>query len=362
MTPARVKKIIYWIIFIVIVIMIVKACSSGDEEVTPDESVDARQLNEILAAKSPYAIAKKPTPVLSTHDWDSVFGGEGGSSLKYDEYGEVDELQFIAPTGTVFDLVRQVRKKTRSGDETIYFQVGTDASIASDELWIDGRFLDVRDVRPVEEDVPSLERVDIVKALRAMDGLRYTWNGSYHKGVNELLEFYRPVENVSERTEGDWVLSGVDTLGGLYEVTGGLTPLEEALVTKFGDAITPLLDYEDKEVDEVAQQLMSSLNPLDLLSTGDRTWVVLDRDEVWQSRYKSKFDGEVTITPLFDTVKGLLEKYTFVNEFTDEIEGGGKKFVARRWFEGRTRPVEETFPEQLTEEDKAVDGLPDSEF
>ena len=61
-------------------------------------------------------------------------------------------------------------------------------------------------------------------------------------------------------------------------------------------------------------------------------WIVLSGSEVIESRYKSAFDGEVQITPLLDTVYGLLQKSAFVTDPISEANRQQKTFFIRRFW------------------------------
>lgn len=344
-----------------IALLLVTGCGS-DKDNNDDEVVE-NNLNEILAAKTPFALAKGPTPVLNTHDWDGIFGGDTGDALKYDQYGEIDEVVFVARENTFFNLQRQIRKETRGGTETIYYKVTTSAYKDAQDLWVDGRFLDLRDIRPrVSLDPVSVARTLI--NLRSYEGLPYTWHGGNSEGISELLLYYPPSTDISDRTRDDWMLKGFDTLGMLYEASGGQTPLELKTLARFGDSV--LVDFSKIDVEDItaegeaavtevnkkkAQLLAEKLRPLDIIQMSDRIWVVLDDGEVIQSKYRSKFDGGVQITSLFDTTFGLLEKATYVKDsFVDLDDKNTRKFFIRRYVS-----EEELVDAELIEEEDLVE-------
>ncbi len=63
-----------------------------------------------------FAIATLHTPVLNTSDFESVFGGESGDSLKLNEEGHIMALEFIALPNTVFKIHETIPKQ----DNIIY--------------------------------------------------------------------------------------------------------------------------------------------------------------------------------------------------------------------------------------------------
>lgn len=328
------------------------ACGSDDTP-TDAELID-KERNEVMAAKAPFALAKDETPVLSTHEWDSIFGGETGEALRYDKYGEIDELVFVALPGTPFTLQRQIRKQTRSGAETIYYKVTTPAYTSDQQLWVDGRFLDLQDVRPPEKTPEYPIPAKTLVTLRSYEGSPYTWHGTSKDGVPELLEFYPAAEALSDRSKGDWALKGFDSLGMLYQASGGRTPLDLKSLARFGEAVfvdTSTVTDKDENGNvrdttvPKAKLVMAGLKPLDIISMGDRLWVVLDNDQVLESKYRSKFDGSVQSTTLYDTLVGLFQKGTYVKDPSEELENkDAKKFFIRRY------PEPEKVPEPTEEE------------
>jgi hypothetical protein len=325
-------------LFVLLSIFTLSACGGQSNE-APPELID-KQLNQIMAAKSRFAVAKIPTPVLNTNSWDSIFGGPNGEELKYDRFGEIDEIVFVALKGTTFNIQRQIRKETRTGKDTIYYKVTTPDYQGSETLWVDGRFLDLRDIQPKDER-PSLSTAKTLIALRRYEGSPYVWHGASDLGVSELLDFYPPASTVSERTKDDWKLRGFDSLGLLYHASNGASPLDMKAIARFGKAVYEDLGSliaeegnDDPNAVRIkqAKTLLSSLRPLDIIVMGDRMWTVLDGSEVIESKYSSKFAGKAQISPLFDTLFGLLQKGVFVeNPFEELEEANAKKFYIRRY-------------------------------
>lgn len=324
-----------------IIIISVALSGCGSDGSSQDAEFIDKQLNEIMAAKTPFALGKGDVPVLNTHEWDLVFGGTNGDELKYDKYGEVDELVFVAPPKTPFSLQRQIRKKTRSGTETIYYKVTTPAYTGDQQLWVDGRFLDVQDMRVAADEQQSPSSAKVLATLRSYEGTPYTWSGSSPAGIPELLEYYPPAKDLSERAKNDWMLKGFDSLGMLYRASGAKTPLEMKNLSGFGEAVfvdvsgVSGTDADGNVIDTTtakAKLIMPELSPLDIVSMGDRVWIVLDNSQLIESKYRSKFDGGVQITPLFDTLVGLLQKGTFVKDPLQDLENKqAKKFFIRRY-------------------------------
>lgn len=339
---------------LVLMIMALSACSSNNAET---EELIEKKLNEIMAAKSPYAVGKYETPLLSTYSWDSIFGGPAGDTLQYDRFGEIDQLVFVAPPETVFSLQRQVRVKTRSGGETIYYKVSTPFYKGEEALWADGRFLDLQDIEP-KTSSETLSSSEILKNLRSFKGSPYTWHGSSSSGAEQLLEWYPPSKPLSERSKNDWIVKGFDSIGMLFRASKGTTPLTFHELSTFGSELN--IDFsavnttdsagniKDSSL-EKAKMLMNALSPLDMIVFSDRVLIVLDGQEVIESRYRSKFDGEVKISPLFDTIVGLLQKAVFVVDPAQELDPKQKSFFIRRFADQIPNPEEEELSEDIPE-------------
>ncbi len=319
------------IALLLIPLFLLTACGSEEPTNTADES-DA--LYQITAAKAPYAITKWPTPLLSTHEWDTVFGGEDAKTLKYDRFGEVDELVFIAPAGAPLTLQRQIRKTTRKGIDTLYYKVSSDLYTGTTPLWVDGRFLDIRESKgnfKAEQPSPA----NMILALRSYEGLPFTWHGSSASGIPELLDFYPPGEVLSDRMKGDWSFKGFDSAGLLFAASEATAPAELIGYESFGDSV--YMDLSRLKIPEGedpktlrANTLMKFLRPLDVIRFDDRFWVVLDKNQVIQTRYRSKFGGQVEISNLFDTAFGLLDRANWI-ENPASIEDPKKSFFVRRF-------------------------------
>ena len=347
-------------------LLAITACGSDPVQ---EEDLFEKHIDEITAAKTRYAVAKAETPVLNTHYWDNVLGGDSGDALKYDQYGEVDELVFVAPEGTFFTLQRQIRKKTRAGVETILYKVTTPDYTGDENLWVDGRFLDLRDARPeVTKDSVSVAKT--IVTLRSYAGIPYTWHGSSATGAPDLLDYYPPTEDLTLRTRNDWIFKGFDSIGMLYRASGGETPLTLKELSRFGESVyfdledallngLPAEDIapeptEDSETSDAAETpeeapadessprtytaedkvnlLMSKLEPLDVIISGERVWIVLDNEQIIEARYRSKFDGDVVISALYDTLSGLLQKATFAKDpFDQPEEDNSRTFSVRRY-------------------------------
>lgn len=334
-------------LFIIISVLSLLGCSAA--EIPQDDGLSSEKaLDVIMAAKTPYALTKTDAPLLNTPEWENIFGGNSGSELQYDRFGEIDQLILVAPKGTLLTLQRQIRKKLKSGAETIYYKVGTDLYSENEALWIDGRFLDLQDVRPLivapsggQEEPATISATTMISRLRGFVSLPYTWHGASETGIPELFLWYPMAKPLSERMKNDWILKGFDSIGLLFRASNFKTPLGFSRFTILGEAVFPDLsgisatDKRGNQHDpsiERAEKLAEDLKPLDLIFYEDRLIIVLDNAEVIESRYRSAFDGKVTVSPLFDTLVGLFQKAEFIADpSVEQTNPQIKRFFVRRF-------------------------------
>src|SRR5436190_16562815 len=123
----------------------------------------------------PYAVATMPTPVLYTKDFSGVFGGNDGKKLKFDEYGEIDELEFVALPHTVFTIEEDIPQ----GENMIYRVTTADYPYTTKKgYYIDARFVRTADEQPEPRHPTLPSEEEIKKSLLAANGSMYTWGGN----------------------------------------------------------------------------------------------------------------------------------------------------------------------------------------
>lgn len=272
------------------------------------------------AGASPYGIARIPAPVLNTAAFSSIFGGSDGNTLKMDRCGQVREMEFIALPGTVFSI----RGESRDGATTV-FRVETDdyPVSAGKSLYVDSRFIELRDERPLPRArlLPPAER--IIATLKASIGSPYVWGGNLQGGVAELLElFYGGAVPAAARRQ--LTLAGLDCSGLLYQATGGWTPRNTSRLVSYGKGV----QVAGKGLDEIA----ALLEPLDLIAWNGHVLIVLDRNTIIESRLEcgKPGNGGVKTTALRPRLAEIMRTRRPV----DSWPAAGKQrdiFVVRRW-------------------------------
>jgi hypothetical protein len=268
-----------------------------------------------------YGVARSAAPVLNTPAFRTVFGGADGKSLKTDRCGQVRELEFIALHGTVFTILAQ----TSDGKNQIY-RVETDdyPMHSGSALYMDSRFVELREEKPQPRVRTLPSQTAIIAALKASIGAPYVWGGNVQGGVGELMELFYG-GNVPDAAKRQLTLAGLDCSGLLYQATGGWTPRNTSRLVSFGSAVP----VAGKTPDDI----VGSLEPLDLIAWNGHVIIVLDRDTTIESRLEcgKKGIGGVVTTSLRKRLKEILRTRRPVDIWPTT----GKQrdvFVVRRWF------------------------------
>jgi len=264
-------------------------------------------------SQTKYAIALYSTPVLNSPDFQSVFGGDDGKSLKTDGEGLIRDIEYIAFKGTIFQIMDEIDK----GDHKI-LHVKTDDYTYGNELYIDSRFVEIRNAKPPELEKKLPSKKEIYSFLDRAVGSKYIWGGNCIAGINKMLEYYKPSGSIDDETLTKWELKGCDCSGLMYEATDGYT-----------ERNTSKLIYEGEPVlieGLTAEEIANILKPLDMIVWVGHVIYVYDEITAIQSALSK---GGVVKTDLIETLKHLLETRTPVNDYD---AGTGERFVVRRWY------------------------------
>lgn len=258
-----------------------------------------------------YAVAISNTPVLNTSDFESVFGGVNGTSVKLDNKGLIREMEFIAFPGTVFEILEVIPKNGHS-----MFRVMTSDYQYNSDLYIDSRFVNVVDAKPEERSQVMPSKEQIIQSINALDGYGYMWGGNYGDGISKLLEYYQPQNEISSKEKDLWSLKGVDCSGLIYQATNGSTPRNTSSLTTYGQGV----EISGMSASEIASQLQ----PLDLIVWAGHVIIVLDDSTVIESTP----DYGVHKSDLITRLKSVMNERKPVNEWSSS---NAKRFVIRRW-------------------------------
>jgi len=275
----------------------------------------------VPADAAQYGIARSAAPVLNTPAFRSIFGGFDGKTLKTDRCGQVRELEFIALPGTAFTI----RGEFSDGASTV-FRVETDdyPMPAGTKLYLDSRFIELREEKPLPRARRLPSATEIVAALKASIGSPYVWGGNLQNGVAELVELYYGGE-VPAAAWRRLTLAGLDCSGLLYQATGGWTPRNTSQLVSYGRSV-PIAG-------KTAEAIAMLLEPLDLIAWNGHVLIVLDRNTIIESRLgcgKPENVGVVTTS-----LQRRLAEIMRTRRPMDNWPAAGKQrdvFVVRRWF------------------------------
>lgn len=261
---------------------------------------------------SNYAVAQFFTPVLNTSDFESVFGGTQGVAVKLDNKGLIREMEFVAFPGTVFEIFEVIPK-----DGYNIFKIKTeDYPYYSSDLFIDSRFVTTVDSVPPSRKKTMPSKDEIISSMNSLEGYGYMWGGNYGKGIEQLLDFYKPKSQLSNNTRDLWSLKGVDCSGLVYQATNGSTPRNTSSLINFGVG----LDIAGMNSNMISEMLQ----PLDLIAWNGHVIIVLDNNTVIESTPQLG----VHKSDLLSRLKSIMNERAPVNDWSSTI---GKRFVVRRW-------------------------------
>lgn len=265
-------------------------------------------------------VARIPSPVLNSPEFNSIFGGKDGSSLKTDRCGQVRELEYVALPETVFKILRDMKRSKG----TIY-QVETDEYLAPAgiRLYVDSRFIDLQNSEPQLRKRFLPPREQVLATLQKSVGTPYVWGGNVRAGVPELLQyFYR---NISSSGSERLTLAGLDCSGLLYYATDGWTPRNTSQLISFGQPV----NIKGKNAEEIVRLL----EPLDLIVWNGHLLIVLDRLTIIESRLEcgKPGNGGVVTSSLQKRLSDIMRTRRPLDDWPTAGKSNGF-FVVRRWY------------------------------
>ena len=252
-----------------------------------------------------FAIAKLPTPILNTPDFEHIFGGSDGATLPLDDQGLLRAVETVALPGTKFAL------HEKYGPHVARI---TTHEYPGDKLFVDTRFLTKADAATPERAKKLPSTTQIIHALKSHLGASYVWGGSW-MGIPQMLDFYPPAKPLTNTALTIWTFHGLDCSGILYLATNGCTPRNTSELVTFGKS----LPIENKSPKEIAQLL----KPLDLIVWKGHVLVLLNPEQTIESR---RGFGVVT-ADLQDRLQEICSDREPANSWSAEK----KCFVINRW-------------------------------
>jgi cell wall-associated NlpC family hydrolase len=265
-----------------------------------------------------YAVAERPVPVFSRADFWVIFGGQDGKTVQTDRCGQIRSLEFVALPGTAFTINAELKQ----AEHTVYRVTTADYPYQGKSYFIDSRSVKTVAEKPRERQPRMPEKGELLARLRAAEGARYVWGGNIRSGIAEQLLLYPPAGAVSSAAARIWRLQGVDCSGLLYEATDGATPRNTSELVNFGSPV-PVAGLGPGA-------LASLLRPLDLIVWSGHVMIVLDNEEIMESRLDcARPEHGVIIRPLLQGVQMVMKSRRPVDVLGSTRD---KEFVVRRWF------------------------------
>lgn len=278
-----------------------------------------------------YAVAQIPTPVLNSPDFAGTFTVQKNSRLRTDRCGQIRELEFVALSGTVFDILG----KSMHGNRSILRVRTRDyPDDPHKSYYIDSRFVKIVNDRPPDRISVLPDRETILSRLKTAAGTRYIWGGNFRTGIREMIDFFpaKAGAELNGATSSHLKLAGVDCSGLLYEATDGSTPRNTGELLHYGKP----LKIRGGTPDSIAEKLL----PLDLIVWPGHVLIVLDHDTIIESRLScdGKKDG-VVISPLRQRMAEIFRTRRPVDSISTDRQRSGGEFVVRRWVTEGNDPV-----------------------
>ena len=259
-------------------------------------------LSSISAQAEPQRFAEVtlPAPIFSTPLAAST-------KPKPDRCGQIRSLEFIAFPGTLLTLAGTV-----PGFPDIIQVTAADYPTApGTTLYLHRSRVKFHTLQPEQQSHPMPGLNQIRASLLAAVGLPYVWGGNLRTGL--VLH-------------GATYFKGVDCSGLLYEATHGATPRNTRQLVHFGEAV-PVAGLTQ-------EQIISRLQPLDLLVWDGHVVIVLDRSTAIESilNCTGGKSGVIT-TPLSARLRQILSSRTVINQWPEGSTTTKKSYVTiRRWF------------------------------
>lgn len=225
---------------------------------------------------------------------------------KPDRCGQVRSLEFIAFPGTLLTLVGAVP----GSPDLIQVTAENYPTAPGIALYLHRSRVKFHTRKPEQQTHPNPDLNQIKASLVSAIGLPYVWGGNLRTGL--VLQ-------------GTTYFKGVDCSGLLYEATHGMTPRNTRQLVRFGDAVPAAGLTQD--------QIISRLQPLDLLVWDGHVVIVLDRSTTIESilNCKGGKSGVIT-TPLPTRLRQILRNRIVIDQWPEGSTTANRSYVTiRRW-------------------------------
>lgn len=308
------KKTIYYTLF-TIIFFLFQGCNKQESNNNNIDKENNSVQKDNIANSRKYARAKFFTPVLNTPDFNSVYGGKDGKTLKRSKNGLIKELEYVAYPGSVFEILDEYQIKGNS-----IYKIYTneyDINELKISLYVDSRFVEVVNEKPESRKIKLPPKSEIYKYLDKSVGSLYVWGANNIDGVKEMFDFYPVNGKISNKEIKEWGLKGMDCSGLIYEATNGYTARNTHQLVYFGEGI----DIEGLSPKEIAKKL----KPLDMIVWKGHVILIYDEESTIESSFSA---GCVIKKSLITVLTDISKKRKPKNKWSDD----GKYFVVRRWF------------------------------
>ena len=202
-----------------------------------------------------FATVIKNAPLFNRKEISEIF-------LNFDEVHLIREIETILLPGSALIIIKK---------EGNVLEVLTEEYPSVKLLYIDKRFVNESDVKPLERKKEMPSKNAMIARLYNFPKLPYIWGGNVPEGIPELLTYYPPKSPLSSFDYFYHQLKGVDCSGLLYAITNGCTARNTSQIYTTYPQVT-------------------TLKPLDLIVYPGHLLIALPNNKVIESR---QYDGIV---------------------------------------------------------------------
>ena len=274
-----------------------------------------------------YWIALSATPVFQlpreNPDINRIMWWPWSTWLQLDESNLIREVIVVYPKGTVFSLIKKLKKWNFT-----YYEVRTNEfdwkDSATHSFYIDSRFVDVTKEMPHGRAPKLPSQENILKNMHNALWSAYIWWWSRYQWVPEMTIYFPSDTELSKGQKTQKTLKGVDCSWLLYQSTNWYTPRNSHWLLNYWKAV----EVEWNSVEQIAKKL----RPLDLIVWAGHVIIVYDANKVIESRWYPNFKGGVMLTNTKDRLREIMETRQPVNSWSESKKPSWEKFVVRRWY------------------------------
>jgi hypothetical protein len=251
-----------------------------------------------------YAVSVIPTTIYNTANFYKAYEIKNNKLIARDKSNLVREIEAQTFPGTVW----KIKEKLNTNNIDVYKAQTPEYWNTPEDFYfyIDARSVKTKFIRPKARKLilPSkeklLEKLYRIKEETQKELIPYVWGGNILEGIPDNKNFYdknNSFEDLNNWDKKQFLLQGLDCTGLIYYITNGYTPRNSSWWRTFGDPV----EIEDQNI----EQIISSVEPLDVIVHQGHVLMILNKEETIESRLSK--GGGVVVTPIRERFEELFE-------------------------------------------------------